>query len=266
MNKTPRPFLILTNDDGYTSPGLRALWRALADDYDLLVIAPDRQRSWIAKAITNPGPLELIQETVDGRAVQVLRGGTPADCANVGIYHLSPRKPDLLLSGINLGPNYTHSLTISSGTVGAALEAACNGVKAISIGYDLDLERLNALEEGSQAQVDFFSEAADVVKNIVHSLMITPLPDGVGLINVVIPQTIQQPPKIVQCDPMPYEHGSVFLRQGNQFRNRSVGFLAEGTEIVPGSDVWAVRQGWVAFTAYTGRLETANQIRIEISL
>jgi len=264
MNRM-KPLLLLTNDDGYTCAGLRALWEVLAGDYDLVVIAPDRQRSWIAKAITNPGPLELVEENVGGFPVYALRGATPADCANVGIYHVCPRKPDLLLSGINIGPNFTNGLTMSSGTVGAALEAACNGVKGVSIGFDLDLERYNALEAGSREQVDFFAAAAGVVQHIVRSLIANPLPEAVGLINVVIPQSLQSPLKFIQCDPLAYQHGSVFLRQGNLFRNRSVGFLAEGTSATPGSDVWAVQQGWVAFTAYTGSLQTANQYRIEIN-
>jgi 5'-nucleotidase len=251
--------LLLTNDDGYTSPGLRALWEALDDDYETVVIAPKRQRSWIGKAISNPGPLTVESETIDGKAVYIVNDGLPADCANIGLYHLCQRRPTMVISGINIGPNFTSSLALSSGTVGAALEAAQNGVLGIAVSFDLDIELYRQIEaQHQQAQIAYFREAANIVRTLVRTLTERPYPPDVGLINLVIPQQVAHPLRIVPCEPLPYEYGSVFLRRDGQFYNRSVGFLEDQATIIPNSDVWVVRQGWIALTAYTGKLETTT--------
>jgi 5'-nucleotidase len=248
--------LLLTNDDGYTSPGLRALWEALDADYETLVVAPKRQRSWVGKAITNPGPLTLETESVSGKEVYIINDGLPADCTNIGLYHLCPRPPDMVISGINIGPNFTSSLALASGTVGAALEAAENGVLGIAVSFDLDMTLYRQMEAGhDQDQVEHFRQAAEVVASIVKR---APFAPEIKLINLIIPQQLEQPIKIVPCVPLPYEYGSVFIRKDGQFYNRSVGFLEEQAAITPMSDVWAVRQGWVALTAYTGKLETTG--------
>ncbi len=251
-----KKLLLLTNDDGYTSPGLRALWEALDGDYETLVVAPKRQRSWIGKAITNPGPLTLETETVDGKAVYIINDGLPADCTNIGLYHLCLRKPDMVISGINIGPNFTSSLALASGTVGAALEAAENGVLGMAVSFDLDMALYQQMEAGyQQEQITYFREAAAIVRQVVRLLTEQPPAPDVKLINLVIPQQVAQPLRIVPCAPLPYEYGSVFIRRDGQFYNRSVGFLEDQATIMPDSDVWVVRQGWVALTAYTGKLE-----------
>jgi 5'-nucleotidase len=254
-----KKLLLLTNDDGYTSPGLCALWEALDSDYETLVVAPKRQRSWIGKAITNPGPLALETESVDGKEVYVINDGLPADCTNIGLYHLCSRRPEMVISGINIGPNFTSSLALASGTVGAALEAAENGVLGVAISFDLDMALYRQMEAGyQQEQIAYFHEAAAIVRQVVRRLTEQPPAPDVRLINIVIPQRVAQPLRIVPCAPLSYEYGSVFIRKDGQFYNRSVGFLEDQATITTDSDVWAVRQGWVALTAYTGKLERIN--------
>ncbi len=251
--------LLLTNDDGYTSPGLQALWQALDTSFETLVIAPKRQRSWISKAITNPGPLRLHTQTVNSKSVFVLDDGMPADCTNIGLFHLCPRRPDMVVSGINIGPNFTSSLTLASGTVGGALEAAMNGVFGLAVGFDLDMEIYQKLEAGqAQESLDLFMPAARIVSAFVEYLLANPCPPEVKLINLIIPQHLAEPLRILACHPQPYDYGSIFIRKGDEFTNRSVGFLEDQAQIEAMSDVWAVRQGWVAAVAYGRSLETVN--------
>lgn len=251
--------LLLTNDDGYTSPGLRALWQTLDESFETLVIAPKRQRSWISKAITNPGPLRLQTEIVDAKKVHVLDDGMPADCTNIGLFHVCPRKPDMVVSGINIGPNFTSSLTVASGTVGGALEAAMNGVFGLAVGFDLDRELYQQLEAGqAQKRLDLFMPAARIVRAFAEHLLANPCPPEVKLINLIIPQHLAEPLRILACHPQPYDYGSIFIRKGDEFTNRSVGFLEDQAQIELMSDVWAVRQGWVAAVAYGRGLETVN--------
>jgi 5'-nucleotidase len=262
-----KKLLLLTNDDGHTSPGLRALWPVLDEVFETIVIAPKRQRSWIGKAISNPGPLTLEQEMIDGKQIYVLDDGMPADCTNIGLFHVCPRKPDLVISGINPGPNFTSSLALSSGTVGAALEAAQNGVLGLAVSLNPDPSLFWQLEaKHEDGQIQYYEQAAEVVLEVAKHLVATPLPAEIKVINLVIPQVMSQPAKIVPCVPLPYEYGSVFVRKGNQFHNRTIGFIPEQAHITPHSDVWVAQQGWIALTAYTGRLEICTDSEIGIEL
>lgn len=251
-----KTLLLLTNDDGYTSPGLRALWHVLDPEFETLVVAPAHQRSWIGKAITNPGPLKIKEIKIEDKPVYVVDDGTPADCANLGVYHLAPRKPDLVISGINIGANFTDSLTLSSGTVGAALEAALNGILGIAVSLDLDTETYRALHaDHSDAYIESFRIPARVVQDFVRAVSARSLPADVKMISLIIPRAIAEPLRFVECEPMPFEYGSVFIRQGNEYYNRSIAFRPDPAMLIPNSDVWAIQQGFVAYSCYSAKLK-----------
>lgn len=132
-----RPFILLTNDDGIDARGLAALASALDGLGTLAVVAPTEERSAVGHAITVRDPLrahawpfEVPSGPVWARAVN----GFPADCVKIALQKLLPRAPDLVVSGINHGPN-TAVNVIYSGTVSAATEAAINGVPAIAVSH-----------------------------------------------------------------------------------------------------------------------------------
>lgn len=253
-----KPFLLLTNDDGYTSPGLRALRHVLDDEYETMVVAPARQRSWIGKAMTNPGPLTLSEERVDGKRVYAVQDGTPADCVNLALFHLCAARPAAIISGINLGSNMTASLALASGTIGAALEAALHGVFGLAVNLALDEQQERALQgEWTDEQVELFVPAARLVGHFMREVAPT-LAHAARLVNLVIPRQPSTPLRFLQCFPLPYEYGSVFERRGDGYYNRSIGYIASQAQVLPGSDVWAVEQGFVAYTCYTGQLELAR--------
>lgn len=125
--------ILITNDDGISSPGLRAVVEAVRRDFECLVVAPSRERSAIGHSVTLYNPIEV--ETIDlgknlkGYSVE----GTPADCVKFAVVELSKDKsPDLVISGINLGINSGISVYYS-GTVSAAREGLINGIPAIAI-------------------------------------------------------------------------------------------------------------------------------------
>lgn len=212
---------LLTNDDGYWAGGLVALRRALEQEYETMVVASSRQRSWIGKALTNPGPLTVDERMVDGKQVFVVNEGTPADCVNLGIYHLAARKPDVVISGINHGANFTNSLALASGTVGGALEAALNKVLGVAVSLALDVETANALREESFAeQEQLFRPAAEAVNLFLREWFERPVNPQVKLINLIVPQKISEPMRFVECVPLAYEYGSVFEKRGDAFYNR----------------------------------------------
>ena len=136
---TPR--ILVTNDDGIYSDGLKQLAAALRPLGEVIVVAPDREQSAASHALTLNRPLRLIeldekQWTVDG---------TPTDCVNLGVqYLLKERKPDVVVSGINFGPNMGDDVTYS-GTISAAFEGSLLGIPSIAfsalVGEGFSFER-----------------------------------------------------------------------------------------------------------------------------
>ncbi len=128
-----KPLILLSNDDGVASPYLQRL----ADQIDAagfaesLVIAPERQRSAASHAITLHKPLRLHEHAPGRHSLS----GTPVDCVYLGIIKLSPRRPVLVISGINRGYNLGHDI-FYSGTVAAAVEGGLRGVPALALSMD----------------------------------------------------------------------------------------------------------------------------------
>ena len=127
--------ILITNDDGIGADGLRKLAEIARGFGEVTIVAPDTQRSASSHHCVFNRPLTLKAFSFGLRGVEAFTlDGTPADCARVGIFAGSDRKPDLVLSGINHGYNISSDIQYS-GTVGAALEAAFLGVRAIAVSY-----------------------------------------------------------------------------------------------------------------------------------
>ena len=123
-----RPLILVTNDDGITAPGIIALARALEDLGDVAVIAPDTNRSGISHAISLLRPLRARTVRPSWWTVD----GTPTDCVYLAIHQLLERKPTVVLSGINAGPNMSYDVHYS-GTLGAAVEGTLLGIPSIAV-------------------------------------------------------------------------------------------------------------------------------------
>ncbi len=127
--------ILLTNDDGINAPGLRALYTALVDAGHIVhVVAPIAQQSGVGHSLTVFTPLRAIrveEEDFQGTALY----GTPTDCVKLALANLLSQKPDMVLSGINAGANVGPDI-LYSGTVGAATEAALEGIPALAISHD----------------------------------------------------------------------------------------------------------------------------------
>lgn len=123
--------ILVTNDDGVRSPGIKALAESLAELGRVVVVAPDRNRSAVGHALTLERPLRVDEIRPDVYAVD----GMPTDCVNLGIHGLLQQKPDLVVSGINCGSNLGDDITYS-GTVCAAMEASLMGLPAFAVSLD----------------------------------------------------------------------------------------------------------------------------------
>ncbi|MGD2178425.1 MAG: 5'/3'-nucleotidase SurE, partial [Anaerolineae bacterium] len=129
------PLILITNDDGITSPGLRAAAQAASPLGEILIVAPNRQWSGAARSLPHDlrGSISCRRLDVDGRLLTAYQvDGSPAAAVLHALLELAPRRPTLLISGINYGENVGADITIS-GTVGAALEGAVNGLPALAV-------------------------------------------------------------------------------------------------------------------------------------
>ena len=120
--------ILLSNDDGYAAPGLTVLAQALRNIAEVVVVAPERNRSGASNSLTLDRPLRLNHVEADVYAVD----GTPADCVNLALTGAVDARPDLVISGINAGENLGEDV-LYSGTVAAAMEGALLGLPAIAI-------------------------------------------------------------------------------------------------------------------------------------
>ncbi len=172
-----KPLILVTNDDGITAPGLRALVRYMKDIGDVVVVAPDSPQSGKGHAITLDIALYSKKMKIDlenGANEEYSCSGTPADCVKMALQELLGRKPDICVSGINHGANSSINV-IYSGTMSAAIEAGIEGIPAIG---------LSLCDYSWNAD---FSHAEKFVKKIVNEALTNGIPQGVVL-NVNIPK------------------------------------------------------------------------------
>src|SRR5690348_8876193 len=153
MPPADRPLILLTNDDGVAAPGIRAAREALAEVGEVLVAAPDRERSAASHSISLDRPLRV--DEIDNNVFAI--DGTPVDCVYLALMHLVKRRPALVVSGINNGFNLGSDV-FYSGTVAGAVEGALRGVPALAI----SLERRRPQD---------FSHAADFARAIAHEIV-----------------------------------------------------------------------------------------------
>lgn len=129
--------ILLTNDDSFDSPLFHILYDVLKQQgHTLTCIMPATEQSWKSKSMTRLGKLKLDELDIDGRTFHTFEGA-PADCVNFGIYKLCQSKPDLIISGVNMGYNVSLSYILSSGTIGAAMEGYIAGFPALSLSQQL---------------------------------------------------------------------------------------------------------------------------------
>ncbi len=223
--------ILVTNDDGVRSPGVRALAAALSELGRVVVVAPDRNRSAVGHALTLERPLRAEEIKPDVFAVD----GTPTDCVNLGIHGLLRQTPDLVVSGINRGSNLGDDITYS-GTVCAAMEASLMGLPAFAV--SLDCTQFEA------ADLDL---AAGFSRQLAHEIMQNGLPPDTFL-NVNVPAG--------GCE------GVQFTRQGKRKYGEAVTVNQDprgrhyywigggdvGFESIPGSDCNALDEKLISVT------------------
>jgi 5'-nucleotidase len=221
--------ILVTNDDGYRSEGIKALADALGPLGEVTIVAPTTEASAIGHALTLRRPLRL--EHIADRMYAV--DGTPTDCVNIAVTQLLKGLPDLVVSGINKGWNLGDDVTYS-GTVSGALEGALLGVQAI--GTSLQFSR----------SFDF-SHAARVTAAIAESLVDSPLPARTFL-NINVPKG---EPKGYRVTVQAKRNHVTSVAERHDPKGHAYYWIEEGQdewEPHDRSDYQAVRDGYVSVT------------------
>jgi 5'-nucleotidase len=237
-----RPLILLSNDDGIHAAGLRALARALADFAELYVVAPEHEQSASSHRITLSGPLR--HRDLGGNMHSV--DGTPADCIYVALNlrGLLPRRPDVVVSGINHGPNLGVDV-IYSGTVAAAREGALRGLRAMAL----------SAERGAD-----FHAVASHAAGLVKRLLTLDMPLGAPvLLNVNYPA--REPRGVVATRLGRREYEDV-VEVRTDPRGRSyywIGGPVTAHDGARGADTTAVDEGYVSVTPLA--LEMTNPLQ-----
>jgi 5'-nucleotidase len=201
----PLPLILVTNDDGVASPGLRAAAAALETLGEVLIVAPVLQQSGAGRSMPagyegciTRHTIALNGHSVEGYAV----AGSPAQVVEHGIVEIAPRRPDLVVSGINYGENVGSGITVS-GTVGAAMEGADFSIPSLAVSLQTAPEYyLN------QSELIDFGVAAYFLKLFARQALDAGLPSGVDLLKIDVPQsaTLQTPWRWTRVSKQRYFH------------------------------------------------------------
>jgi 5'-nucleotidase len=224
--------ILVSNDDGYFSPGIEALARALAAFAQVDVVAPERDRSGASNSLTLDRPLTVRTAANGFRYVN----GTPTDCVHIAITGLLAERPDLVVSGINDGANMGDD-TIYSGTVAAAMEGFQLGVPAIAF----------SLAQKGYAHLDVAARiAADLVRRLAPRLVAQPM-----LLNVNVPSVPEGELGGVVVTRLGKRHAAEAVIEGRNPRGETVywiGPAGAAKDAGPGTDFHALAQRQVSLT------------------
>ncbi|MCX6354672.1 MAG: 5'/3'-nucleotidase SurE [Candidatus Aureabacteria bacterium] len=228
--------ILLTNDDGIHAPGLYALSLEIKKIGDVSIVAPAVERSAVGHAITVVDPLRVTEVRRDGEIYGLAVSGTPADCVKIAIKTLLPKRPDLVISGINQGPN-TGINVIYSGTVSAATEATMLGIPAFAI----------SLDSFKSAE---FAYAAEFAAKLALKMREAPLPAGV-LLNVNVPAIPKEKIRGVQVTRQGIARFTEEFHERVDPRGRTYWWLGgelEDGKAEEGTDSAALHEGMVSVT------------------
>jgi len=186
MRYKDRPLILVTNDDGFDSPGLRAAAQAALQLGEVLVAAPSGQQTAAGRSMPGVGPLQIEPRALRLRGQDVAGYAiptSPALAVMYGVLVLADRAVDLVISGVNFGENLGSEIT-ASGTIGAALEAAAMGIPALAVSRETHKHYHFNPEEGLD-----FSASEHFTELFGGMLLARPMPPGVDVLKVDVPDT-----------------------------------------------------------------------------
>jgi len=224
--------ILLSNDDGYLAAGLRLMATALAEEHTIDVVAPDRNRSGASNSLTLQNPLRLIR--LDDGTVRV--DGTPTDCVHLALTGLLDEEPDMVVSGINNGPNLGDDV-IYSGTVAAAMEGRFLGRPAIAVSM-------------GSSDPQHYASGIEAVRRLVLHIEKAALPTDT-ILNVNVPDRPWGEIRGFAATRLGNRHKAEPVQKTKDPRGQDIYWIGPaGSEqdAGPGTDFHAVRNGFISVT------------------
>ena len=237
--------ILVSNDDGYLATGINVLTEALEAIADVVVVAPDRNRSAASNSLTLKHPLRVSEVAPNRFKVD----GTPSDCVHLALTGFLDFEPDLVVSGINHGANLGDD-TIYSGTVAAAMEGRFLGLPTIAVSL-----------VGNQ--LAHFNTAAAVAVELVQKIERAPFPSDVVL-NLNVPNIPLSELKGVRATRLGFRHKSEQILKDTDPYGRpiyGVGPAGEGQDAGDGTDFFAIEQGFASVTPLTVDLTRHSAVK-----
>ncbi len=232
-NNPERPLILISNDDGVQAQGIEVLTRIMRRLGDVVVLAPDGARSGFACAISTGKPVRLTTVSEEPGLKVYACTGTPSDCVKLAMEKILPRRPDLMVSGINHGDNVSVSVHYS-GTVGAVLEACMKGVPAI--GYSLQ----------THDKVCDFTPYEQTILDVAAHVLKNGLPQDVCL-NVNFPQ-VERLKGVCVCRQARGNWVEEWIEDTAPDSFRLAGYFVNLEPEAEDTDAWAVEHGMAAIT------------------
>ena len=237
--------ILLSNDDGYFAPGLKALADAMRSLGEVTVVAPDRNRSGASNSLTLDNPIRY-HLTIEGFFSVT---GTPTDCVHLATHRLMSVPPDIVLAGINNGANLGDDV-IYSGTVAAAMEGRHLGYPSIAMSLVGPL-------------CEHYATAAVVARSLVKQLLTHPLEKN-RILNVNVPDLPLAQIKGIQVTRLGHRHRADTIIPARDPKGRDVFWIgppAEGDDSGEGTDFHAIEQGYVSVTPLHVDLTAYNSMK-----
>lgn len=244
-----KPLILISNDDGFEAKGINELVKMIADFGDIIVCAPKGARSGKSRAFSME-MLTMNHERTEGNVQVWSCSGTPVDCVKMAYHRICPRKPDLVIGGINHGDNASTNSQYS-GTVGIAIEGAMKGIPSIAFSlcnYDPDAD---------------FSPMRPIVRRLVEKALYEGMPEYSAL--------------NVNCPAIPEYQGVKVCRMAHGHWRREVseqdhpsrgykfywmtGFYQNDEPEATDTDAWALANGYIAVTPITVDITDFNYLR-----
>ncbi len=231
-------YLLVTNDDGVSAPGLLALKQALQTIANVVVVAPDRNWSAAGHTKTLHKPLRVWTTLLGDGSPAYVTDGAPTDCVALVMLGLVTDKPAMVVSGINPGSNVAHDLTYS-GTVAAAMEGAINNVPSLAV----SLDAVNRDDAN-------FSIAADIAKRIAQRVLKQGMPPD-AFLNVNFPNVPREKlrgVRVTRLGKRIYRDALVERHDPYGKKYYWIGGDPPSGVMEEGTDVWAIEQNYVSIT------------------
>ncbi len=236
--------ILITNDDSIFAEGIKRLENGVKEFGNVYTVAPDREKSAVSFSITTNSPLRISK--VDDYHYAV--SGTPVDCVYLATKVLLKEKPNIVISGINHGPNVGED-TIYSGTVAGAFQASLLGIQAIAI----------SVIDNQEGEYDFDS-AVKVLKELIPFLLDNPLPEG-NILSINVPYS----PKGVKFTKLGHKRYDAEVIEKQDPRGNKYYWIGPGKITTFGeneSDVKAVENGFVSITPLSLNFFDSNLYKI----